>query len=258
MSEISSSVQIADGVSFFVPQPTSRQSAELGFSYNEIFEDCRYVRYGIQLTDCARIVDAGANVGLFTIFAKQQSPAAEVLAVEPIPAIHRALRANLEAYAIKGVDTPRTALGAEHEREVPFTFYPETPGESTRYPEQKRAGQDLTEQQLGHTEMAAVPREVAVAAEVNRLSALLRDWAPREPVDLLKIDVEGAELDVMEGLDPADWQRTRQVVVEVQDVCGRLDRIIDELDSRDFSVMVERSRLSEVYRSFMVYATRRP
>jgi hypothetical protein len=36
-------------------------------------------------------------------------------------------------------------------------------------------------------------------------------------VDLLKIDVEGEELAVLQGLDTAGWQRVQQVVVEVHD-----------------------------------------
>ncbi len=35
-------------------------------------------------------------------------------------------------------------------------------------------------------------------------------------MDLLKVDVEGAELDVLRGVDPQDWARIRQVVVEVR------------------------------------------
>ena len=33
-----------------------------------------------------------------------------------------------------------------------------------------------------------------------------------ERVDLLKIDVEGAELDVLRGVQPADWPRIQQVL----------------------------------------------
>ena len=34
-------------------------------------------------------------------------------------------------------------------------------------------------------------------------------------VGLLKVDVEGSELEVLEGLSPSQWQQIRQVVVEV-------------------------------------------
>src|SRR5262249_60403938 len=41
-------------------------------------------------------------------------------------------------------------------------------------------------------------------------------------IDLLKVDVEKAELDVLEGIEATDWPRIRQVVVEVHDLDGRL------------------------------------
>lgn len=43
-----------------------------------------------------------------------------------------------------------------------------------------------------------------------------------ERVDLLKVDVERAELDVLRGVRREDWLRIRQVVLEVHDVDGRL------------------------------------
>jgi hypothetical protein len=39
---------------------------------------------------------------------------------------------------------------------------------------------------------------------------------------LLKVDVEGDELNVLLGIDAAHWPMIRQVVVEVHDVDGRL------------------------------------
>ncbi|AXK33818.1 FkbM family methyltransferase [Streptomyces armeniacus] len=256
MTEIRS-VQVADGVSFFVPQAGGEQFSEVGFIYKEIFEDRTYLRHGIKLSDTSRIVDCGANVGLFTLFVKQQFPGAQVLAMEPIPPIYEALQRNLDAHGVKGVDTRRMALGQRNEK-VHFTFYPAVPGNSTRYPEQKKVGQELTVEQIGQAEVDRVMTGLDVEAQVDRLSTVLRDWAPGEQIDLLKIDVEGAELDVMQGLDDEDWLRIDQAVIEVQDLDGRLDTIIDTLDGKGFSVVVERAELPEVYRYYMVYATRQP
>ena len=48
-------------------------------------------------------------------------------------------------------------------------------------------------------------------------------------IDLLKIDVERAELDVLLGISSTDWRVISQVVLEVHDVQGRLDRILQLL-----------------------------
>jgi 31-O-methyltransferase len=79
-------------------------------------------------------------------------------------------------------------------------------------------------------------------------------------VDLLKIDVEGAEWEVLQGVDEGDWARLGQLVIEVHNVGGRVDRVRELLESNGFVVAVEQDdwallRLMDVH---MVYAGRRP
>ncbi len=59
-------------------------------------------------------------------------------------------------------------------------------------------------------------------------------------VDLLKIDCEGFELDVLEGLRAEHWPRVRQVVVEVNDQDGRADRIEALLRDHGFTEIARR------------------
>ena len=65
-----------------------------------------------------------------------------------------------------------------------------------------------------------------ILVELNRLSAYL-DLG--RAVDLLKVDVEGAELEVLLGLDVAHWPLVGQVLMEVQDLGGRLTAVCDLL-----------------------------
>merc|ERR1712146_394922 len=56
-----------------------------------------------------------------------------------------------------------------------------------------------------------------------------------ERIDLLKIDVEGSELDVLRGIDDEHWGMVQQVVLEVETFA--LVRTITEiLESRGFEV----------------------
>jgi FkbM family methyltransferase len=48
-------------------------------------------------------------------------------------------------------------------------------------------------------------------------------------VDLLKVDVEGYELRVLEGLGESSWPKIQQLVLETHDRDGRLDRVRDLL-----------------------------
>jgi 31-O-methyltransferase len=93
---------------------------------------------------------------------------------------------------------------------------------------------------------------VTTVSEAMRASGIVA-------VDLLKIDVEGAEWEVLQGVDEADWPRLRQVVIEVHNVGGRVGRVRELLESNGFAVAVEQDdwallRLMDVY---MIYASHR-
>ena len=53
-------------------------------------------------------------------------------------------------------------------------------------------------------------------------------------IDLLKIDVEGAEFDVVKGIRDDHWNRIKQVVVEVNDVMYTTDEFLGYLRDRGF------------------------
>jgi hypothetical protein len=96
-----------------------------------------------------------------------------------------------------------------------------------------------------------------VECAVTTVSAAMRDHDV-PVVDLLKIDVEGAEWEVLQGIRREDWPRIRQVVMEVHDVAGRLTRVRRLLEDEGFVVAVEAGdwallRLMGVH---MVYAHR--
>ena len=48
-------------------------------------------------------------------------------------------------------------------------------------------------------------------------------------MDLLKIDVERAEKEVLQGILPSDWPKIRQVAMEVHDVEGGLQTVVSRI-----------------------------
>jgi FkbM family methyltransferase len=69
---------------------------------------------------------------------------------------------------------------------------------------------------------------------LRTVSQVIREHS-LERIDLLKIDVEGSEVDVLDGLQPEDWPRVRQMVVEVHDVRDRAHRLEEQLRQRGFT-----------------------
>jgi FkbM family methyltransferase len=58
-----------------------------------------------------------------------------------------------------------------------------------------------------------------------------------ERIDLLKIDVEGLELNVLQGLSADSWALVKQVVVETHDLAGHQTRITHLLRSQGFTAI---------------------
>ena len=67
----------------------------------------------------------------------------------------------------------------------------------------------------------------------------------RRRIDLLKIDVEGDELEVLRGIAAADWHLVDQLVLEVHDRGGlRLGEVVSILKSHGFAVRTQPQRSS--------------
>lgn len=141
----------------FSDAPGALHSAE------EIFLDQVY-RF-----ECSRpdpfIIDAGANIGLSVLYFKQRFPLARVIAFEPDPAISNMLRANVGA--MPGVRVEEAAAWTEN-------------GSLEFFSEGSLAGS---------SELNWADRGTQVTVKAIDLNSILAT----EPVDFLKIDIEGGE-----------------------------------------------------------------
>lgn len=134
-------------------------------------------QYECNLTHSPRvIVDAGANIGLATIFYANQYPGARIIALEPEASNYRMLRKNVAPYP--AVSTLQTALWRSN-GQVDLI----DPGEGhTTF--QTREGTDRATKQS-----MRVP-SVTVDQLMHNFGI---DW-----IDLLKLDIEGAEKEVFQ------------------------------------------------------------
>jgi FkbM family methyltransferase len=168
--------------------------------------------YEPQIVDaCCRLLpaegvclDLGANIGLFTcpLGLRVREGGGRVYAFEPVPGNVRHLRWNLAENGLEPVVTVvETALGVEPGE---MTIYIEPQGESNN----AVGGNMLAPHDRANIEQNAWP---AVNVPVARLD----DWAAGAGLtrcDLIKIDVEGAELLVFRGA-PRFLERFRPVIV---------------------------------------------
>ncbi|MDQ6778275.1 MAG: FkbM family methyltransferase [Actinomycetota bacterium] len=134
------------------------------------------------------VLDLGANVGYATLALRRRYPDAHFVCVEPDAETRRLLTANLE---LNGIDATILSVAVVG-----------TPGQYAIKPSHFPASNQVTAHQNGDIEGIT-------------LEALL-DRAGLDQVDLMKIDIEGAERGVFEHA--AGWcKRVHALVVELHD-----------------------------------------
>jgi hypothetical protein len=79
-----------------------------------------------------------------------------------------------------------------------------------------------------------------------------------DKIDLLKIDVEGAEWDVLQGVENSDWSKIHQLLLEVHDIDGRVVKIENFLKGRGFTIVCDQEdwELHKLMNIYTVYARR--
>jgi len=213
---------------------------QLLFQFNEIVTKRSYLQCGIEVDPGAVVFDVGANVGVAALFFAVDCGAGVVHSFEPIEPIFEMLRDNTSS--MKACMPHNYGVGA-HSQRRPFLYYPASDAMSGLYadPDRDRASTEEVMRNRGaepeHISRFVANRfeSVALECEVRSLSEVIAE-AGVQRIDLLKIDVERAEHEVLEGIADQDWPRIRQIVSEVHDDGDRLRHFEDALVERGFDV----------------------
>ncbi|GAB6040068.1 non-ribosomal peptide synthetase [Endothiovibrio diazotrophicus] len=231
-------IELPDGLAVY-----GVNHGETAFVHAEIFERGVYRAAGVVLPDGARVVDAGANIGLFSLSVARQCRDARIWAFEPIPSVRARLAANL---AIHGIEARifEQAL-SDHAGRARFTFYPGNSLQSGCHAtaEADRALIAETLRRRGHEGAASeslldrLMESEEIDCPLVRLSEVIRAEGI-ERIDLLKVDVERSEAEVLDGIDPEHWPHIAQLLVEVHDSDGRLAAITARLSGEGYRVEV--------------------
>ena len=161
--------------------------------------------------DAPSILDGGANVGVSVVAFKRAHPRARIVAFEPDPAAFDLLERNVRRFGYADVTLVRAALAA---RDTPASFVEEG----------SYAGRIARATETGSASVPTV-----------RLGPYLD-----QPIDLLKLNIEGAETEVLE--DCGDRLRNvKRIVLEYHSFRNEpqtLDRLLAALARAGFRVYV--------------------
>ncbi|MGW7367616.1 FkbM family methyltransferase [Streptomyces sp. NPDC054841] len=216
--------------------------------WREMLPPGAYHRAAERLRDGDTVFDIGANIGLMSVYCARLCPGVRIIAAEPAPELHACLERNLARHAT-AARAECTAV-ADRPGELRFTYYPDAPGNSGIHAD-READDEITRVFLRNSGVEPEDAEELLeglhdGVELTVPAVTVSDLVRRHGVsriDLLKVDVERAELDVLRGIDAGHWPMVRSVVAEAHDEDGRLDAVTQLLRAQGFEVSVHQDPL---------------
>lgn len=173
------------------------------------------------------VLDVGANIGEISLLcAKRVGPQGRVFSFEPIDGIADELSAHVHMNGLEQVFIERCALGDVERSAVPIYL---------------SCGQDVND---GHSGLGSLYGGERGETPLQRIEVTTLDrWVSTKSeiqrIDLIKIDIEGAELACLRGAVESLKRFRPRIIVEVQDFTAqkagyRATDILDFLASLDY------------------------
>ncbi|MBA2676112.1 amino acid adenylation domain-containing protein, partial [Ramlibacter sp.] len=230
--------------------------------FEEIFDEEIYLQNGVTLRDDAVVFDVGANIGLFTLFVHDRCANPRVFSFEPVPPVYDVMASNVAMYAPGATAMPfglsnraqTTQIHYYRNMSVNSGLYADVQTEralTERFlrNQSEEAGSYMDQLLEGKFEAEVYPCRIITLSQAIREAGV-------ERIDLLKIDVEKSELDVLSGIEPQDWPKIRQMVIETHDIDGRVDTIRAMLGAHGLDCVVHQKQAMLGTGVFQIYAVR--
>lgn len=172
------------------------------YSFFETFIRGDYTDNGQLLAPGDTVIDVGANIGCFTIYAaKRVGTLGKVIALEPDENSFRQLTRNLQLNSLSNVVPLRLAVGG-HEGTVSFHS-------------SELALFSSTYASVNGVDIGGTVQEVSMTT----LNTIMNDHGVRR-CDYLKLDCEGAEYEIIRTLSAEIGSRIEQITMEIHRVSG--------------------------------------
>jgi len=181
-----------------------------------------YLRELKFLEEVSVVVDIGAHIGTFSIFAATRFKEAKVYAFEPEPSNFKLLKENIQINKLEERITPfNLAVGGGTGKQIELHYHPTSLASSS-------------------TVYSMRTEETASAVKVNSIS--LKDIFQENKLshcDLLKMDCEGAEYEILFSTPQRVLNKIKSISLEAHGG-GDIPELKSHLEARGFHVKLAR------------------
>lgn len=186
-------------------------------------EVCRLKVYGSNIEKDATVVDVGANIGAYSLFAAKKATEGKVFSFEPENNNYRQLRKNIELNKIFNISTFRLGI-CDRECDTKLFLSDNNEGAHTLYKYDSCKIQKIKCIKL---------TDIFQQCKIKR-------------ADILKIDIEGAEYDILMSTSKKVFNKIDRIVLEFHDFLGlkyNSRHLIKFLENMEYDVDVKTPKI---------------
>lgn len=222
------------------------------YIYKEIFIDKDYDAILPKPGDV--IFDVGGNQGLYTLYLNDISNNVSIHVFEPIFDLYQQLHNNV----VQNTRTTNTIVTnnfglSDRDEETVINYYPTGSGLSTLTSDMDEKQQMMIESKCSGSLAPGVCKTFMEKVFMPRLNknktvqtvklTTMSKYIERNnisKIDIVKIDVEGHELQVLKGIKDEHFDRIRSFMIEVENYRpGYLQKIVDILKQHNYTIHVK-------------------
>ena len=177
-----------------------------------------YAKSGFEIDDNDTIIDVGAHIGLFALYAFQYCKKGRIYCFEPVRENYELLLTNLQMNNVKNVFPFQTAISGKRSSSVIY----------------------LSQDESGHS--MYIPSSKKLEIKTTTLKDII-DENSINRCDLIKIDCEGAEYDIIESLPEVYFKKIRKIVMEYHFANSKpalIKNLIDKMRSLSYLIDVRK------------------
>jgi len=179
------------------------------YEYQDIFHHEIYQPF--ERKDAGRIIDCGSYIGVSVLFFNKKYKNAQIISFEPDPAAFKTLKTNLKANKIKNVDLINAAVS---DKNGITTF---------------NAARDDGGSVFDNSGVKQI-----------RVKSLKLSRYINEPIDILKLNVEGMECAVIKEIE-AKLSHIKEIIIEYHNfglLKSSLPKILSTLEKNNFNYLI--------------------